>query len=42
MEDIFNSSPAIQTTDVDEAIDVLSRVYLPVKLRLTALTEIPH
>jgi AraC-like DNA-binding protein len=33
IEDIFDSSPRIQTTDVDEATDVLSRVYLPVKLR---------
>ena len=33
MEDIFDSSPRIQTTDVDEAIDVLSRVFLPVKLQ---------
>jgi AraC-like DNA-binding protein len=33
IEDIFDSSPRVQTTDVDEATDVLSRVYLPVKLR---------
>ena len=33
IEDIFDSSPRIQTTDVDEATDVLSRVYLPVTLR---------
>jgi AraC-like DNA-binding protein len=33
MEGIFDSSPRIQTTDVDEATDVLSRVYLPVKVR---------
>jgi AraC-like DNA-binding protein len=33
IEDIFESSPGIETTDVDEANDVLSRVYLPVKLR---------
>jgi len=32
-EDIFDSSPRIQTTDVDEATDVLSRVFLPVKLQ---------
>jgi hypothetical protein len=33
IEDIFDSSPRIQTTNVDEATDVLSRVYLPMKLR---------
>jgi AraC-like DNA-binding protein len=33
IEDVFDSSPRVQTTDVDEATDVLSRVYLPVKLR---------
>lgn len=33
MENVFDSSPQVQTTDVDEATDVLSRVFLPVKLR---------
>jgi AraC-like DNA-binding protein len=33
IEDIFDASPRIQTTDVDEATEVLSRVYLPLKLR---------
>jgi hypothetical protein len=30
IEDIFDSSPRIETTDVDEATDVLSRGYMPV------------
>ena len=33
IEDLFDSSPRIQTTDVDEATDVLSRVFLPINLR---------
>jgi AraC-like DNA-binding protein len=33
MEDIFDSSPRFQTTDVDEATDVLTRVFLPIELR---------
>src|ERR1700737_3818292 len=33
IEDIFESSPRIQTTDVDEATDVLSRMFLPLNLR---------
>lgn len=31
----FNSSPQVQTGDADEATDILSRVYLPLELRLT-------
>jgi AraC-like DNA-binding protein len=34
-DDLFYSSPHVQTTDVDEATDVLSRMYLPVKLNPT-------
>jgi AraC-like DNA-binding protein len=34
-EDRFSSSPHVQTTDVDEATDVLSRMYLPVNLNPT-------
>jgi hypothetical protein len=33
IEDLFDASPRIRTADVDEATDVSSRVYLPVKLR---------
>ncbi len=33
LEDVFDSSPRVQTTDVDEAADVLSRVFLPLTLR---------
>jgi hypothetical protein len=36
IEDIFDASPLIQKTDVDEATDVSSQVYLPVKLRPAA------
>lgn len=30
--ELFTSSPQVHTTDVDEATDLLNRVYLPVKL----------
>ena len=33
MEKIFESSPRIQTNEVDEATDVLSRVFLPLTIR---------
>lgn len=33
LDDIFESSPRIQATEVDEAADVLSRVFLPLTLR---------
>ena len=39
-DDIFESSPRIQTTDVDEATDVLSRVFLPLKLRSPSSTSL--
>lgn len=39
-DDVFDWSPEIRTADVDEATDVLSRVYLPVKLRPAESTSV--